>query len=66
MTELTVFAPSAKGAKRMVQRLLKPGVAITSIEETAVPATQQALRDFWAMVRTMSSRTPSQRQHRRG
>lgn len=64
MTELTVFAPSAQSAKRLAQRLLKPGVTIARIEETAVLPSQQALRDFWELVRKLSSRTPSQRQNR--
>lgn len=66
MTELTVIAPSAQSAERLAQRLLKPGVTIGHIEETAVPASQQALREFWELVRKLSSRPPSQRQHRRG
>jgi len=66
MTELFVFAPSAQSAERLAQRLLKPGVTIAHIEETAVLPTQQSLRDFWELVRKLSSRLPSQRQHRRG
>ncbi len=64
MTELTVFAPSAQSAERLAQRLLKPGVTIARIEETAVPASQQALRDFWTTVRRMTARTQSKHQRK--
>jgi len=60
--KILVFAPNVAAAERMAQRL-KPSAKVSGIEEVHVSVTQQALSDFWKMVRRMSSQTPCQRQH---
>lgn len=62
---MTLFATSPEAAAMLARRLL-PDAKILGIYELPKVATQQALRDFWEMVRKLSSRPPSQRQHRRG